>query len=123
MSIPAQSRDPDLHRAIKAISSRGSIPAHLIEELLPRDPLSKPGPCRKVVKEEKDAVFSKGVFEIMPRKTVAQSDLVLSGWFIRAIKNVGNSDAQLKARFVVQGHRDWDKRMFSQDSATHFISP
>lgn len=47
----------------------------------------------------------------------AKSNL-LGGLIIRCIKNVGKPSEKYKARFVVQGHRDSEKKLLIHDTAT-----
>lgn len=66
IQIPAQCRDPDLHRTIKEISNDGAIKVHLVEYLHPHDTRAESHPCREGVKRENDGLLEKGVFEVVP---------------------------------------------------------
>lgn len=118
MPVPSGYCDLDLSRTVKAISSHEAIHIHLVEEILPHDPPSQSVSCCMAVQVEVRGLFPRGLFEVVTGNLVPDTANVISGRFIRAIKNAGTAKADCKARFVVQGHHDQENQRFVHDSTT-----
>lgn len=75
-------------------SSARGIEVHLLEELRPHDHRSSSVPCINPLQEELEALFSIGVFPVVPVASVPGATKVVSGRFIGTCKNLSTQYAQ-----------------------------
>lgn len=72
MSTPAESRDANIIRAVKAIASPANTAAvHLVQELMPHDPRSASRNCLVAMEAEVAGFFKTEVFSIVPVRHVS----------------------------------------------------
>lgn len=76
---------------------------------------------RTAIQEEIRGISERGTFEIVCREELKgrkKKPNIMGGRFVLAIKNIGNSKEDCKARFVVQGHTDVEKALLVHNSTT-----
>lgn len=65
---------------------------------------------KEAIKKEVEGLLSCGVLETVGRAEAPKEGQLLDGRFVLAMKDPKTSDERYKARFIVQGHRDEDKK-------------
>ena len=69
-------------------------------------------------KNEINGLLNRGAFELVHKSLVPKGANILRGRFVLAIKEPDTDKETLKARFVIQGHRDREKKTMVKESPT-----
>ena len=92
------------------------VDVHVTETLTPMDPRKDSPEFIAAKKKEIEGLLKKGTWKVVLQEEVPKDANVLNGRFVLTIKNKDTDDELYKARFVVQGHRDRDKKFLVHDS-------
>lgn len=89
---------------------------HFTEVILPRDPRS--GLFDEAKRREIEGLLQRGTFKLVLREELPSNPNIVPSRFVLAIKREGNGEEVFKARFVLGGHIDKEKRNVVHSATT-----
>ena len=88
----------------------------ITEVIKPNDP--RAAKFNEAKKQEILGLIEKGTFKIVLKHEAGDDPNIIPCRFVLAIKNVGTNEEILKARFVLDGHKDKEKRSIVHNATT-----
>lgn len=107
-----------LFTSVRSMSSRKYelTNVNLTETLHPRDPRGNMPMFTEANRKEIKGLLEKGTWKVVLKREVPADAKMLSGRFVLTVKNANTDEEVYKARYVVQVHRDKEKKFLVHDS-------